>query len=454
MNCLETFQLKKRIGLIVSGLFLALCWSPPVQHLIGTPDQLMMKQGTHRNLNLDMPVSATVTSTDDKVVAVNGQHAREVLADLRQPLHLQSESTGNTSVVLKLFGVIPLKTVQVHVVPDLKVIPGGQSIGVKIHSKGIMVVGYNLVRDGVKTISPAEQANIRIGDVITEIDGKTVKNVDQVAKWIQQAGENHQEMVLTIQRHEELVKTKLLPILDKESNRYRIGLYIRDSAAGVGTLTFYDPKHHVFGALGHVITDADTGQPIQGTGKVIHASVTSINKGESGQPGEKRGVFIDEDHVLGEIKKNSDFGVFGSMQDNPDHAYASKEVPIALPDEVHVGPAKILTVIKGQKVEQFDIQIVNVFKQESPATKSMVLKVTDPRLLNKTGGIVQGMSGSPILQDGKLVGAVTHVFVNDPTQGYGVYIEWMLNEAGVQTRESQTGATASVPNTLVHADAS
>jgi stage IV sporulation protein B len=434
-----TWKRKKLIGLFIAGLFLVLCWSPPVHRLLGTPNQMMISQGTSTTLQIGLPVSATVSSSNDRVIAVNGQPNGEVTASLSKPIQLVPEQTGQAHVTFKLFGLIPVKSLDVNVVPDLKVIPGGQSIGIKIHSSGIMVVGYNLVQH----TSPAEQSNVKIGDVITQIDGKKVESVNEVAKWIQSAGKNGKPMNITIQRQKTTFQTKVQPILDKETNTYRIGLYIRDSAAGVGTLTFYDPKHHVFGALGHVITDADTGQPIDGNGKVIHASVTTINKGESGQPGEKRAIFIDEDHVLGNIQKNSDFGVFGSMEESPDHSYLDQAVPIALPDQVHVGPAKILTVIKGQKVEQFDVQIVTVFKQDRPTTKSMVIKVTDPRLLNKTGGIVQGMSGSPILQDGRIVGAVTHVFVNDPTQGYGVYIEWMLNEAGVPTRAHSQQESAS-----------
>jgi stage IV sporulation protein B len=209
-------------------------------------------------------------------------------------------------------------------------------------------------------------------------------------------------------------------------------MYIRDSAAGVGTLTFYDPKHKVYGALGHVITDMDTGKPIRvGDGKVVKSNVTSIQKGESGEPGEKRAIFFQENQVIGNIQKNTPFGIFGKMNSPPGEGLMNREIPVALAEQVTEGPAKILTVVDGQKVEQFDIQIVHVLRQKFPATKGLIIKVIDPRLLEKTGGIVQGMSGSPIIQNGKLVGAVTHVFVNDPTSGYGTFIEWMLQDAGV-----------------------
>ncbi|MGE5702682.1 MAG: SpoIVB peptidase, partial [Clostridia bacterium] len=219
---------------------------------------------------------------------------------------------------------------------------------------------------------------------------------------------------------------------------YRMGLYIRDSAAGVGTLTFYEPKSGAYGALGHVISDVDTGQAIVvGDGQIVQASVTSIEKGESGNPGEKFARFYNESVVLGNITKNTPFGIFGKMKESPKRSYYQEAIPVALAEQVQEGPAKILTVVDGQRVEEFDIEIVNVVKQHFPATKGMIIRVTDKRLLDKTGGIVQGMSGSPIIQNGKLVGAVTHVFVNDPTSGYGCFIEWMLQDAGLSSRDDK-----------------
>jgi stage IV sporulation protein B len=219
-------------------------------------------------------------------------------------------------------------------------------------------------------------------------------------------------------------------------------MFVRDTAAGVGTLTFLDPKGHNYGALGHVISDVDTGQPIVvGQGKILRSHVTSIQKGESGEPGEKRAIFTDEDQILGNIVRNTPFGIFGKMNELPNKGLYNKPIPVGLQEEVKEGPANILTVVNGQKVESFKIQIVSVNKQRTASTKGLILKVTDPRLLNVTGGIVQGMSGSPIIQNGKIIGAVTHVFVNDPSAGYGTFIEWMLKDAGIQTiADTLTGA--------------
>lgn len=392
-------------------------------------------QGASTALDFGFPSFATVTTSKPDVVSVSGFGDSHPDQASPSPVQLDSGKTGTADLQVKLFGMIPVKSVHVNVVPDLKVVPGGQSIGVKLKSKGIMVVGYNLVKTDGKSVSPAEQAQVKVGDIITKIDGKTVKSVEQAAEWINEAGNKGKSLAFTVKRQKETLDLKVKPMKEDDGDTYRIGLYIRDSAAGVGTLTFYEPQHKVFGALGHIITDVDTGQPIGvGDGHIVHSSVTSIDKGESGTPGEKRGIFVDEDRVLGQITRNSDFGVFGNMEKIPDNAHTQKALPVALAEQVHEGKAKILTVVDSQKVEEFEIEIVNVMKQKFPATKSMVIKVTDKRLLEKTGGIIQGMSGSPIIQDGKVVGAVTHVFVNDPTQGYGVFLEWMLNEAGVKTK--------------------
>ncbi|MCY0875271.1 MAG: SpoIVB peptidase [Firmicutes bacterium] len=316
------------------------------------------------------------------------------------------------------------------------VIPGGQSIGVKLHASGILVVGYHLTHLGRDAVSPAEQAHVHVGDVIVAIDGHKVSGVTQVAQLIQQAGTEKRSLTLSIRRKGEAVETKIKPLYDADSGTYRLGVFIRDSASGVGTLTFYVPKTHAFGALGHVIADADTGQAIEGNGQIVHATVTSIERGESGQPGEVRGSFLNDHMILGQIARNTAFGVFGTMANPPDHGLYDRPIVVERAQDVHVGPAKILTVVSNQKVQAFDVQIVKVNHQSVADVKGMVIRVTDPVLLAKTGGIVQGMSGSPILQDGKLIGAVTHVFVSDPTQGFGIYAQWMLQATQAKSQDA------------------
>ena len=205
---------------------------------------------------------------------------------------------------------------------------------------------------------------------------------------------------------------------------------MRDSTAGVGTLSFYDPKTGAYGALGHAITDADTGQPLSvRRGQVMHADVVDVQKGKKGTPGELKGSFLRENNTLGNILKNTGYGIYGKLDKAPENKLYPGGLPIGLMGTVHTGPATILSSVDGEGMKEYDVEILQANRQTSPAPKSMVIKVTDPRLLDKTGGIVQGMSGSPIIQNGHIIGAVTHVYVNDPTQGYGLYIEWMLKQA-------------------------
>ncbi|KGE17953.1 SpoIVB peptidase [Paenibacillus wynnii] len=315
----------------------------------------------------------------------------------------------------------------------IKVIPGGQTIGVKVKSAGVLIVGHHLVEVSQQTkTSPGENCGLQPGDLMISIDGVKLDEVSRVAKIVEHAGKTDAYLSITYKRGGKERVAKLKPAYDRNDKVWRLGLYIRDSAAGVGTLTFYDPNQNVYGALGHVITDMNTGTPIVvGSGHIIQSSVTSISKSQDGDPGEKRATFLKESQVLGNVESNTQFGIFGKMTRNPDHSLYQEPIPIALGSEVKEGPAQILTVVDGQQVERFNVEIIHVARQPEPATKGMVLRITDSRLIDKTGGIVQGMSGSPIVQNGKLIGAVTHVFVNDPKSGYGCFIEWMLQDSGV-----------------------
>ncbi|MFD2332271.1 SpoIVB peptidase [Cohnella sp. GCM10020058] len=432
----------------VFGLFLALILgfavcSAPMRHYAAFPNELRLFEGQDKHLHYAMPVHAQ-GSLDSTVAEVNGSASANVRIDLNHPVSIHSKRSGQTELKLKLFGRIPFKTVRLQVVPDLKVIPGGQTIGVKVKSAGIMVVGHHLVQTGSQSrVSPGEDAKLRMGDLIVSINGEPVNDVKRVAPFAKQAGTTGHPLKLVVQRGKSQFRTTLTPVYDQEDKAWRIGLYIRDSAAGVGTLTFYAPDQGVYGALGHVITDMDTQTPITvGSGQILQSNVTSIAKSENGDPGEKRAEFVPGSKTLGNVERNTPFGIFGQMGELPGHAYQAQPVPVAFAEEVKEGPAEIWTVVGGQKVERFKIEIVHVSRQSSPATKGMVIRVTDPDLIKRTGGIVQGMSGSPILQNGKLVGAVTHVFVNDPASGYGCYIEWMLQDAGIMLKPGQAKSKA------------
>lgn len=322
---------------------------------------------------------------------------------------------------------------------ELKVIPGGQTIGVKVKSAGVLVVGHHLIQiSGQSKISPGENSGLMPGDLMISMNGVKLDEVSKVAKLVEQAGRSNDSLSIVYKRGGKEHTAHLKPAYDRTDKVWRLGLYIRDSAAGVGTLTFYAPQQGVYGALGHVITDMNTGTPIVvGSGHIVQSSVTSISKSQDGDPGEKRAHFLKESQVLGNVESNTDFGIFGKMTRNPEHSLYQEPIPVAMSTEVKEGPAQILTVVDGQQVERFNVEIIHVARQSTPATKGMVLRITDSRLLDKTGGIVQGMSGSPIVQNGRLIGAVTHVFVNDPKSGYGCFIEWMLRDSGVVHQQQE-----------------
>lgn len=414
---------KHGVGKHLRVAFAVLCgclaFSPPVRQLVDAPGAIDLPLGQGTTLSVGLLTHVQAISSDQHVVRV--QPARTARHE-PATISVLSHDLGDATVRTRLFGMIPWKAVRVHVVPQDLVYVGGQSIGVNLHTTGVIVVGYQLV-GGAR--SPAATAHVQIGDVIEQVDGRLLHGSADLLRSVQAS---QGPMHLLIRRGNTHLTLDLAPVADDLGGRH-LGLYVRDKAAGVGTLTFYEPLHHRFGALGHVITDADTGQPIVGTGAIYGADVTGMVKGRAGQPGEKRGRFLAGGPTLGEIEENTDFGVFGSMRATPPDALFARELPVALPSQVHDGAAQLLTVVHGHQVQTFTVQIETTQMQDRPETKSMVVHVTDPRLLRAAGGIVQGMSGSPLVQDGRLIGAVTHVFVSDPTRGYGVYAQWMLREA-------------------------
>lgn len=410
--------------------------SAPFQEFASIPSEIRIFEGTASKFQLTLPATGSITSSDSNVVEVGNMQPKAMNTNNqdKRAMNLEAIDSGTAEIQVKM-GNIPLKRVKVAVLPDIKVYPGGQSVGVKLNSAGVLIVGHHYIQTDEGKISPGEEAKLRVGDLILKMNNEPLKRLDQIGSIVEEAGKKGKDLSLEVLRGKEKLKLKLDPVYDDKEDKYRLGLYIRNSAAGVGTLTFYHPETGAYGALGHVISDVDTQKPIiVGDGSIVNSSVSSIEKGKKGQPGEKLSHFFNEDNVLGDIKRNTPFGIFGHMNNRLDNGILDKAIPIGLSEEVEKGPAEIYTVVEGQKVEKFDIEVVDVVEQKFPATKGLVIKVTDPVLLEKTGGIVQGMSGSPIIQNGKLIGAVTHVFVNDPTSGYGSFIEWMLQDAGISLK--------------------
>jgi stage IV sporulation protein B len=326
----------------------------------------------------------------------------------------------------------------VSVVPQIKVVPGGQSIGVLIRSQGVTVVGHSAVLDEYGNhVNPS--GALKEGDVILKVDGVVLRSDGQFREAVAQAGASGKPMTMEVERGGQTFVTSVNPVYCKDTLRFRVGLLIRDSTAGIGTLTFYEPESKVYGALGHMVTDYGSTVPIEiSDGEIIDADVQSIHRGKRGQPGEKIGILVDDKKINGTITKNSRLGIFGDLKNFMAKEAYNEPIPVAMADQIHEGQAEILTVIEGDKIENFQIDILKINTLARQDGKALVIKITDQRLLEKTGGIVQGMSGSPIIQDNKLVGAVTHVFVNDPTKGYGIPAEWMLEESGLQNMNRKT----------------
>ncbi len=382
------------------------------------PDQFRVTAGTKLRLNqTGLSIIGTVNKKEITASA---------LKSANQNYHAQ----------LMLFDAIPIKTVSVKVVQEKLLVPCGTPFGIKMFTNGVMVVGVADIESAGKMINPAAVAGVKVGDIITEVNGKAVTQNSQVAKLIESSAGAPVE--LSIKRNEETLTATLTPILSDVDGSYKGGLWVRDSTAGIGTVTFYDPSNGSFGGLGHGICDVDTNElmPLR-SGDVVSVTISGIVKGQKGRAGELRGYF-NNDFPVGQLQANSEGGVYGTLNSSP---VSTEAIPLAVKQEVKTGAAQIYTTVDGTTPRPYGIEIESINYQDGTKTKNLVVKVTDPDLLSKTGGIVQGMSGSPIVQNGKLVGAVTHVFVNDPTRGYGILAENMLEISEKTSLESTEKAS-------------
>ncbi|MBR5235847.1 MAG: SpoIVB peptidase [Clostridia bacterium] len=335
-----------------------------------------------------------------------------------------SRSDNGYDMTVKLFGVIPVRSVSVTVEPKKEVMACGNTVGIKIFTKGLVCVGTQEVkniRGQVK--NPAQETDIRCGDILLSAEGNILADVEQLLHLVNNC--KGSPLSITIEREGKTINKQIAPVETKEG--YKLGLWFRDSTAGIGTLTYYQPDNMSYGALGHPITDTDTGaiMPVS-KGALLWADVCSVQKGKKGEPGELKGIFKIKKSDLGTVAKNVDCGVYGTLENTPEQALPCT---VASSSQIKDGKAYILSNIKNNEVEAFDVEIEKTSPFNIGEGKDMIVHITDPDLLERTGGIVQGMSGSPILQNGRIVGAVTHVFVNDPTRGYGIFIERMLENA-------------------------
>lgn len=336
---------------------------------------------------------------------------------------------GEYSVNLKLLNTIPVKKSSLTVNSRPYVVPSGEIVGLRIFTEGVLIVGSEDVQTDKGNVNPAKNAGLSKGDVITRLGSEKVSSTSQVEKIIRECNGN--ALQVEYKRDGKNCATTLLPVYCTGEGKYKTGLWIRDSAAGIGTMTFYDKQSGFFACLGHGVCDADTGQMLPFShGDIVDATISGCVKGKQGCAGELCGSFkSNREGILFMNDSMGAFGYFSSKRSSGD------EIPVAAKSEVKTGKAYIISTVEGETKEYFDVEIekLNPYDREC---KHMVIKITDSRLIGKTGGIVQGMSGSPIIQNGYLVGAVTHVFVNDPTKGYGILAESMIQNATEQVAQA------------------
>ncbi|MBE6877859.1 MAG: SpoIVB peptidase [Ruminococcaceae bacterium] len=320
----------------------------------------------------------------------------------------------------KLFGIVPLRTVNVSTHTGRTVSVAGTPFGIKMFSDGVMVVGFSDIQTPSGYRCPARAAQLKLGDVIIKLDGVKVQSNSEVEDFI--VKNRDKPVTVTFLRDGVQMEVQMVPVMDSSVNIYRTGMWVRDSSAGVGTMTFYDVQQGMFAGLGHGIKDTDTQKDIRLlSGEIVNVRITGCTPSANGQAGELKGVFTSQ-FATGRVWANSTNGVYGRIFVAP----TDNMIQVASPAEVQTGPATILTTIDGTKPQEYEIFIEKIALTSSNQNKNMVVRITDSRLLEKAGGIVQGMSGSPIIQNGKLVGAVTHVFVNQVQRGYAVFAQNMI----------------------------
>ncbi len=394
---------------------------------LSVPSTIMLKVGMDQKLNFNVPATGELYK---EAVEVSGnigtgrpKDGGSIHIDLGRPVTLKANQIDQYKLQLKLFGVIPLKEVSVEVIQDIQLKPSGIPIGIYVKTKGVLVVGIGEFEgeDG-QSVNPGKYV-FQVGDYILEINDDEVGGKKELIEKIKYS--EGQELVFKVQRGDMVIEVKAKPELN-QNGEYKMGIWVRDNAQGVGTMTYVD-ENGCFGALGHGINDVDTSTLMAlKSGTLYHTEIIGITRGATGSPGELTGyIEYDDGNVMGDITDNTTRGIFGvcipEIAEDDTYDY----LPLGLKQEIKKGPAQIICSL-GNGTHVYDVEITDINLENDNINRGIVLKITDPELLNVTGGIVQGMSGSPIIQDGKLIGAVTHVLVQDPAKGYGIFIEEML----------------------------
>ena len=403
----------KKIGFLVvlfAVLFLY------ITNIDKIPDEIVLFQNENYEINYL------------KGIDIEGENISARESFLNKIAKVKSNLVGNNKLTLSAFGGIMKKDISVSVLPATSVKVGGDTIGIRLYSKGVLVIGESPVQgtDG-NWYEPYLNSNIERGDKIMKINNIPVETIKELVTAVNMSESN--EVVIEYEKDGNTLVETMATVKCFDDGMRRLGLWVRDGAMGVGTLTFYDEKNDVYGALGHGISDYDLKELIDvDTGTLNIASVMEINKGTKNSPGEIKGL-LNEKVEIGTIEKNNSNGIYGTFSGDNNYFRGRKEVLVASKNEIKLGNAKVVCTVDEDNIpKEYDIEIVKVADNPNVSSKGMIIKVTDEELLDKTGGIIQGMSGSPILQDGKLIGAVTHVYLSDPTKGYAIFAETMIKE--------------------------
>ena len=406
------------------SLFFCLCVCSFLFLVYMLPTELSVIEGRESWFYSKLPLKVEIEEESIGVLSINNNKVNEnIHFNMGNTVSIKAISNGSAKIGLSLFGLIPIKTVSVDILPDTEIIPSGKAIGVFMDTDGVMVLGTGYVNNKDNNISEPSEGLLKSGDLILEANGKSLESKEDLMEVVNNS--KGEIINFLIQSNGKQKNIDIAPILSKEDNTWKIGVWVRDSTQGIGTVTYYNPNTGNFGALGHGVYDVDTNEIMSvKSGVICMSSLTGIKKGEKGNPGEIIGNSDRADDV-GSISINTDFGLYGKIDSEDKEFFGNQTMPIALKQDVHEGEAKILSSISENTVKEYKINIESI-NHKASADKGMIIKITDEELISKTGGIIQGMSGSPIVQDGKVVGAVTHVFVNDPSKGYGIFIENML----------------------------
>lgn len=410
-------KLKKKAAVLAYTGFAGVLLFAYVSLMYAIPDRIYIHENGE-NIDLSLPVVLS-EKTDESAKETTGNMETYQDGDASD-IQVTSSSVTYTC---KLFGIIPVKEVTAQIVDETYLLAGGIPVGIYVETDGVLVIGTgNVTSRGGDLTSPSENL-VKSGDYIREVNGEAIDNKEELIEAVNQC--EGKKVILKIMREGELIEVAIDPVQCSDDG-YKIGLWVRDDLAGIGTLT-YITEEGKYGALGHAVSDADTGTMLDlKNGLLYESNIVGIVKGENGTPGELTGVInYTSDSLLGDITKNTKAGIYGTLSSVPEAVAGQEAMPVGYKQEIRLGKAEIMCSVDGT-IETYEISISEVNFHEDEEYKEILFEVTDKNLLEKTGGIVQGMSGSPIIQNGKIIGAVTHVFIQNAKKGYGIFIEDMF----------------------------